>query len=149
MRASFEPALGKDLFDKVESGFLPLGTTVADDWGWRWSSHVEKDLRMVLGRRVRGPHSRLYCGGAKRRGARARCRAILLETLREAVAATAQGVRQSDDPAPGRSRRPASDASPPVCDQNVPTALGAVETPPFPWQNRGTYHQVVELAARR
>jgi hypothetical protein len=40
-------------------------------------------------------------------------------------------------------------ASPPKCDQNVPTALGAVETPPFPWQNRGTYHQVVELTARR
>ena len=32
------------------------------------------------------------------------------------------------------------------CDQNVPSALGAVETPPFPWQNRGTYHQVVELS---
>jgi hypothetical protein len=31
----------------------------------------------------------------------------------------------------------------------VPSALGAVETPPFPWQNRGTFHQVVELAARR
>jgi hypothetical protein len=31
----------------------------------------------------------------------------------------------------------------------VPSALGAVDTPPFPWQNRGTFHQVVELTGRR
>ena len=29
------------------------------------------------------------------------------------------------------------------------SALGAVETAPFPWQNRGTYHQVVELTGHR
>jgi hypothetical protein len=38
---------------------------------------------------------------------------------------------------------------PPACDQKVPSALGAVDTPPFPWQNRGTYHQVVELTGHR
>jgi hypothetical protein len=147
VRASFQPALGEELFDKVE-GFLPLGSTVGDDWGWRWSSNVEKDLRMILGRRVRGAHSRLYCGGKRQRGAKRRCRAVLLRTLKDAAAATAEEYGSAE---PDNWQVPAlcDDASPPVCDQNVPTALGAVDTPAFPWQNRGTYHQVVELTEHR
>jgi hypothetical protein len=148
VRASFEPALGKDLFEKVE-GFLSLGSTVSDDWGWSWSSHVEKDLRMVLGRRVRGAHSRLYCGGKKPRGARKRCRAVLLRTLSAGARATAEKYGSSD---PAQWQVPAlcdDPSGPPICDQNVPTALGAVDTPAFPWQNRGTYHQVVELTEHR
>ena len=148
VRAAFEPALGPDLFAKLESAFLPLGTTSADDWGWKWSSHVEKDLRMVLRRKVRGPHSRLYCGGANRRRARRACRAILLETLREAAKRTASRYG-TDDTARWTVPATCEPQSPPLCDQNVPTALGAVETPPFPWQNRGTYHQVVQLADHR
>jgi acyl-homoserine lactone acylase PvdQ len=148
VRAAFEPGLGGELFGKVESGFLSLGTTTADGWGWGWSSHVEKDLRMVLGRRVRGPHSRRYCGGANKRRARAACRTILLETLHQAVG-NARVRFATDDPAAWRVPATCAQASPPLCDQNVPTALGAVETPPFPWQNRGTYHQVVEMAGRR
>jgi hypothetical protein len=31
----------------------------------------------------------------------------------------------------------------------VPTTAGAIDTPPFPWQNRGTYHQVVGLTGHR
>jgi hypothetical protein len=31
----------------------------------------------------------------------------------------------------------------------VPNTAGAIATPPFPWQNRGTYHQVVELTGHR
>ncbi len=148
VRAQFEPVLGKELFDKVESGFLGLGSTVADDWGWSWSSVVEKDLRMVLGRRPRGPHSRLYCGGTRTRGAVARCRAILLETLGAAVE-DARRAFGSEDTSTWKVRATCEDTSPPSCDQNVPTTLGAVDTPAFPWQNRGTYHQVVELTGRR
>ena len=40
-------------------------------------------------------------------------------------------------------------SKPATCDQEVPSDLGAVDTPPFPWQNRGTFHQVVELAGHR
>jgi acyl-homoserine lactone acylase PvdQ len=140
VRAAFEPALGPDLFAKLEDEFLSLGPTVADDWGWSWSSHVAKDLRMVLNRpmkrRVR--NSRRYCGGANRRRARRNCREILLRTLREAA-----------QRAPASVPATCEDTSPPVCDQHVPTALGAVDTPAFPWQNRGTYHQVVEVPRGR
>ena len=41
------------------------------------------------------------------------------------------------------------DGQPPLCDQIVPTTAGAIDTPPFPWQNRGTYHQVIGLTGHR
>ena len=58
VRAQFQPALGKELFDTVEDRVLGLG-----GFGWDWATHVQKDLRNVLGRRVRGRYSRVYCGG--------------------------------------------------------------------------------------
>jgi hypothetical protein len=73
---------------------------------------------------------------------------VLLRTLKDAAAATAEEYGSAE---PDNWQVPAlcDDASPAVCDQNVPTALGAVDTPAFPWQNRGTYHQVVELTEHR
>ena len=38
---------------------------------------------------------------------------------------------------------------PPSCDQIVPNTAGAVDTPAFPWQNRGTYHQIDEIPGHR
>ncbi len=32
-----------------------------------------------------------------------------------------------------------------LCDQIEPLTAGAVDTPPQPWQNRGTFHQAVEI----
>jgi acyl-homoserine lactone acylase PvdQ len=139
VRGAFEPVLGKRLFEKVEDGFLGLG-----GFGWDWASAVDKDLRAVLGRRVRGPLSRVYCGGGKRRKARSRCRGVLLRTLREAAKNAAEKYG-SENPADWTVQALCDDG----CDQNEPTALGAVDTPPFPWQNRGTFHQVVELAKHR
>jgi hypothetical protein len=153
--AAFQPALGKDLYDKVVSGFLDLGDGTAGS-GWGWGSQVQKDLRTVLGRKEKGRFSRAYCGGpaatplsGKRlRKVRSRCRTVLLTTLRDAVAAVKQ-KQGSDDPAQWKVMALCAKKDPPICDQNVPSALGAVDTPPFPWQNRGTYHQVVELSGHR
>ncbi|MFL5895234.1 MAG: penicillin acylase family protein [Thermoleophilaceae bacterium] len=141
VRAEFTPALGKDLFDRLESSFLSLGG-VDDDFGWAWSSHVQKDLRSVLGRKERGRYSRLYCGR------RANCRTILLQTLRDAGATVANRYH-SGDPAQWKVPATCDKEDPPICDQEVPSDLGAVDTPAFPWQNRGTYHQVVELSGHR
>jgi hypothetical protein len=135
VRAIFEPKLGKPLFDLVESRVL--GTGSFGDWGF--ASHVQKDLRKLLGRRVPG-HARVYCGG----GSVKRCRAVLVATLREAAAEV--GKHYGAEP---KLLATCEDKSPPVCDQIVPTTGGAVDTPPFPWQNRGTFHQVVELAEHR
>jgi hypothetical protein len=149
VRGAFQPAFGKDLFDKIVSGFLGLGHL-----DWAWASQVQKDLRHLLGRRERGTYSQIYCGGPARgrvRGkrlakVRRRCRTVLLNTLRDAVGEVAH-AQGSDDPSKWVIH--ALCKKPETCDQEVPTDLGAVDTPAFPWQNRGTYHQVVELAAHR
>jgi acyl-homoserine lactone acylase PvdQ len=147
VREMFQPALGRELFERVEGRVLQLD----DDWGWKWASHVQKDLRTVLGRRVRGRFSRVYCGGpastplrgAARRRVRARCRAVLVRTLREAVAAVS--AERGADPSAWRVEAVCDSG----CDQIEPTTAGAVDTPPFPWQNRGTFHQVVRVAGHR
>jgi hypothetical protein len=151
VRGAFEPAFGKELFDSVVSEFLGLGRL-----DWAWVSQVQKDLRNLLGKKVRGRYSQMYCGGPARgvvRGkrlakVRTRCSAILLTTLREAVADVKQKYG-SPDPAQWKVPATCEQKDPPICDQKVPTALGAVDTAPFAWQNRGTFHQVVELAGHR
>jgi hypothetical protein len=111
---------------------------------------VQKDLRSVLGRREEDRYSRIYCGGPRRqpktkkaeRKARKACREVLLSTLKDAYkkVSAAQG---SDDPAAWKVY--ATCDNPDTCDEIVPNPAGAVETPPFPWQNRGTFHQVTEV----
>jgi acyl-homoserine lactone acylase PvdQ len=153
VRAQFQPGLGKELFDLVEDRVLGIGGP--DDWGWVWSTHVQKDLRTVLGRPERGRYSRIYCGGPvstpvngkARRAVRKRCRGVLLATLRAAVAEVA--AQRGSNPAQWKLQATCDETHPPSCDQLVPTTAGAVDTPPFPWQNRGTYHQIDEIVGRR
>jgi acyl-homoserine lactone acylase PvdQ len=135
VRGMFEDDLGKELFDQVEDEVLGLG-----GFGWDWATHVQKDLRAVLGRRVRGRYSRLYCGRSRRA-----CRAVLLKALDEAIAD--QTAKRGADPATWKV--PATCDDPDQCDMIVPTTAGAVDTPPFPWQNRGTYHQILKVRDRR
>ncbi len=136
VRGIFEDDLGKDLFDRVEDEVLGLG-----GFGWDWATHVQKDLRAVLGRRVRGRYSRLYCGRD-----RAACRTVLLTALDAAIAD--QTAKRGNDPSAWRV--PATcETGQGACDQIEPNTAGAVDTPPFPWQNRGTYHQVVKVRGHR
>jgi acyl-homoserine lactone acylase PvdQ len=144
VRAQFQPALGKELFDRVESDVLSLDSF--DDWGW--ATHVQKDLRNVLKRKEKGRYSRVYCGGPAKKTARKKCRALLLSTLRVAVG-EAGAKYGSTDPAQWKVPATCEKSSPPQCDQIVPNTAGALDTPPFPWQNRGTYHQVVGLTGHR
>jgi hypothetical protein len=147
--AEFQPALGDQLFGMVRDNVLGFG-----DFGWDWASQVQKDLRSVLGRPEKGRYSRIYCGGPRRqpqtrraeRRARAACRGVLLSTLRAAYSevSAAQG---SDDPKDWKVYATCDD--PDTCDEIVPNTAGAVDTPPFPWQNRGTFHQVDEIGGHR
>jgi hypothetical protein len=152
--AVFKPALGSKLFELVEGEVLGIGGP--DDWGWVWSTHVQKDLRNVLGVHERGRYSRIYCGGPARmpvngkrlRGVRRHCRQTLLRTLREAVVRVTKR-RGTSNPANWKLAATCEETSPPSCDQIIPNTAGAVDTPPFPWQNRGTYHQVDEIVGHR
>jgi acyl-homoserine lactone acylase PvdQ len=152
VKAEFQPTLGTRLFDVILKNVLSLETPL----DWDWASQVQKDLRNVLGRRERGRHSRIYCGGsvalpARKRAlsrARSRCRARLLSAL-DAAAADVAKKQGTADPSGWKVFATCKQTDPPSCDQEVPTSAGAIDTPPFPWQNRGTYHQIVELAGHR
>ncbi|MCW2667175.1 MAG: Penicillin amidase [Frankiales bacterium] len=139
--AVFEPVLGKDLLAQVaRDELLPLtAAPTAQGFFGGWQSHVKADLRRVLGQRVLGGQSRTYCAG----GSLAGCRALLLSSLRAAVASVAAAQGTTDLTA---WRKPVlCPDAPGTCDQILPTAAGAVATPPQPWQNRGTFQQAVEV----
>jgi acyl-homoserine lactone acylase PvdQ len=153
--AEFRPALGFRLLTTVEGEVLSLPT---DGFSYDWTSQVQKDLRSVLGAAERGRYSHVYCGGpvnqpsrglrgAALRHVRTRCRALLVRTLGQAIRAVS--AKQGGTPASWRVLATCPQTNPPSCDQEVPVTAGAVATPPFPWQDRGTYHQVVEVRGHR
>ena len=142
VRAIYEPVLGKELVDRIAVinpiDYRPVDGP--DTWFYGWMGYVQKDMRQLLGRRVRGRQSRVYCG----RGSRSRCRSILLKTLAEAREAVVRKYG-SLDAVRIPSTCPITD--PPSCDQLDFIAAGAVETPPVPWQDRGTFQQAAEPGA--
>jgi acyl-homoserine lactone acylase PvdQ len=158
VRAEFEPALGAQLFKTVLQNVIGLPSTGFD---YNWVSQVQKDMRSAGGARERGRYSRIYCGGGANgtpqpprglhgralRRARKRCGALLLSALSQAFAAVA--AKQGPNPANWKVYATCAITSPPSCDQEVPTTAGAVATPPFPWQDRGTYHQITEVTGHR
>jgi hypothetical protein len=146
VRAQFQPVLGKKLFDAmVEVHALDNhpnnhGDHVGSAWQDGWYSFVQKDLRAVLGRRVRGRWSRSYCG----RGSLARCRRALARSLRKALAADPAELYADDVcRAEGRSGEQA------CFDAIWHRPLGGITQPLIPWQNRPTFQQVVEIPASR
>ena len=75
VRAEFQPVVGQPLMDLINQQFnsiQPDGIRDGTGNGFfaGWTMDVQKDLRQVLHRRVRGRFSRTYCG----RGSRRRCR---------------------------------------------------------------------------
>jgi hypothetical protein len=146
VRAEFRPALGGKLFDAIE-GMNELsndpnnhGQHLGSAWQSGWYGYVIKDLRTLLGRKVRGRYSRVYCG----RGDRARCRAALLASLRAALAV---------DPAKLYADRVCADAGQSgdqsCFDSIYFRPLGAITQPLIAWQNRPTFQQVVSVEGHR
>jgi acyl-homoserine lactone acylase PvdQ len=101
LRGIFDPVLGDSAripitFDNApglagsayESGFYP---------------HVYTDLAMVLGRKLRSPTSRIYCGGNEETaGSRAACASVVLASL-VAAGDTLRDSQDTDDPAAWQS----------------------------------------------
>ena len=158
VRAEFEPALGQTLFQAILDHIMNLPQT---GFNYNWVSQVQKDMRSAIGARERGRYSHLYCGtgsggraqprrglrGRALRRARRRCRAMLLRTLADAYAAVQ--AKQGANPAAWKVFATCRVTHPASCDQEVPVTAGAVDTPPFPWQDRGTYHQVTQVLGHR
>jgi hypothetical protein len=102
-------------------------------FGGGWYGYVDKDLRTVLGRRVRGPYSRRYCGA----GDPTACRASLWAAIQEAASELA--AAQGEDPNAWRA-----DAQP----ERIRFLVGPLRDT-MRWTNRPTFQQAMEFSGHR
>ena len=143
LAAEFGPTLGASAFGAVQEmlpfgGPYPGGEPAAPDFADGWYGYVSKDLRKLLavnglGAAPKAPYSRLYCGG----GSLAACRQALQSSLQEALSVTPAQVY-------GHGAC-AENAQASCFDMNRWTTASGFSVPPFPFQNRPTFQQVVEL----
>ena len=121
----------------------PLGQLVRRDqsprtsngsaYGSGWYGYVHKDLRTLLGERVRGQYSRRYCGN----GDLAACRASLWAVMQ--ASADALAASQGTDPNAWRA-----DAT----EERIGFTPGVL-TATMRWANRPTMHQLMEFGGHR
>jgi acyl-homoserine lactone acylase PvdQ len=146
MRAEFEPSLGSKLFDRIvaahELDNAPNnhGSHLGSAYQEGWYGYAAKDLRRVLGRRVKAPYSKRYCGG----GSRARCRTLLRDALSQALDVPASNLYADD--ACAEAGEPGDQA---CFDKIVFRSTGGITQPMIGWQNRPTYQQAVEVRGHR
>ena len=133
--AVMEPVLGSlrtDLAALLPKDRPPYADGVnGSAFGSGWYGYVDKDLRRLLGRRVRGPFGLRYCG----EGALERCRASLWSALAGATAGLA--AAQGTDPSAWRSDATLERIS--FSPNLLPDTMR--------WTNRPTFQQVLELDA--
>jgi acyl-homoserine lactone acylase PvdQ len=98
-----------------------------------WYGYVDKDLRTLLGRDVRGPYSRRYCGA----GVLATCR----ESLWAAIDAAAAQLESTQGPAPSTWR---SDAT----AERIRFVSGVLPDT-MRWSNRPTFQQLMSFSGHR
>ena len=98
-----------------------------------WYGYVDKDLRTLLGRAVRGPYSRRYCGA----GVLATCR----EALWAAIDAAAAQLEATQGPDPSRWRAEATAERIRFTSGVLPDTMR--------WTNRPTFQQVMSFSSHR
>ncbi len=98
-----------------------------------WYGYVDKDLRGLLGREVRAPYSRRYCGA----GVLATCR----EALWAAIDAAAAQLESTQGPAPSSWR---SDAT----LERIRFVSGVLPDT-MRWSNRPTFQQLMSFSGHR
>lgn len=146
MHAEFEPSLGTKLFDQLDAAHgldndpnndgAHLGSAYQDGW----YGYAAKDLRRVLGRKLRAPYSKRYCGA----GSRSRCRTALLGALSQAIDASPATLYA--DPACAAAGKPHDQ----LCFDEIGfQSTGGITQPMIGWQNRPTYQQAVEVQGHR
>jgi hypothetical protein len=142
VEAEFRPTLGGRAYDKLEemlrTGSYTGGSPTEPDFSDGWWGYVSKDLRDLFGPKPRGAWSRVYCGG----GSKKKCRARLQRSLQAALKVTPQQLYG------GGNGACASNPQPSCFDQNRPQVTGGIELPPFPFQSRPTFQQVVTPTQR-
>jgi hypothetical protein len=112
----------------------------APDFADGWYGQVSKDLRDLLaangqGAAPIGAYSRVYCGA----GALESCRQALQASLLQALSVTPQQIY---------GQGPCAENAQASCfDMNRFVSASGVSVPPFPFQNRPTFQQVVQLTS--
>ncbi|HET9074399.1 MAG TPA: penicillin acylase family protein [Solirubrobacteraceae bacterium] len=146
LRAEFFPRLGTTVFDDLK-GMLNFGSVYTGtapnepDFAEGWFSYVDKDMEDLLAARrhhgrvvgVPGAYAKLFCGD----GSFNACRTDLRASLRDALAVSPQSLYGYGICA--------SNPQPSCFDQDQSTEVSAIPVTPFPFQNRPTFQQVVEL----
>ena len=129
--AIFKPTLGKayDFAPTEADGNPPSG--IGSAWQHGLYGQVHKDLRQVLGMKVKGRFSREYCG----KGKLSRCRKVLRESLKTAIDALRE--QYGEDPSTWDVDEEA--------EKIAFTPIGVQGQTPIQWQNRPTFQQVVEF----
>jgi hypothetical protein len=147
LRAEFRPTMGAGVYKKA------VGLEAQDDdpnldgehhgsaYQTGWYHYAQKDLRRLLGRRVRGKLSRVYCGGSrKRQGTRRKCQSRLRASLNRALL---------QDPAVFYKDETCEDYEMPsnqwCYDAVRQRPVGAINQPLIHWINRPTFQQIVEV----
>ena len=150
IRAEFEPTLGKDLFGGVE-GMIGLdnapnnhGQHLGSAYQDGWYGYAKKDLRTLLGERVRGKYSRKYCG----KGKLSRCRSALAASLKDAIANSDPAKVYGDDQKCVDESGGDGNKLQYCYDTVVHRPLGAIQQPRIHWINRPTFQQAVEIQGR-
>jgi acyl-homoserine lactone acylase PvdQ len=142
VRAEFQPVLGRTAFHRLSTTVdldnepnnhgQHLGSAYQDGW----YGYVRKDLMSVLGRRVRGPYSRRYCG----RGSLKRCRRALRRSLGAALKVPGTEVYTGD---------PKCTSGDQWCFDSVWfRAVGGATQPLIHWINRPTFQQANEIQSQ-
>ncbi len=98
-----------------------------------WYGYVEKDLRTLLGREVRAPYSRRYCGA----GVLATCR----DALWTALDAAAAELETKQGPAPSSWRADAT-------AERIRFTSGVLSDT-MRWSNRPTFQQLMSFSGHR
>jgi acyl-homoserine lactone acylase PvdQ len=145
VKAQFEPVLRKPALDaliqttEIDNSPNNHGDHLGSAYQGAWYGYVRKDLRTVLGRRVKGRYAREYCG----RGSLKRCRRALRASLRAAMAVPAKDLYGHDEVCAAQKRT----------DQWCYDAVrfrpvGGATQPLIHWINRPTYQQANEIQGR-
>jgi len=142
VQAAFGPSLGASLYGSL-TAVQPVDerpSHVGSAFQHGWGGYASKDLRSVLGDPVQGPLPQRFCGSAGGGGIAA-CRAVLLDTLQQAMTAPATEVY------PGDADCAAGDQ---FChDAIIHQPMGGITQDRTHWQNRPTFQQVIEFPAGR
>lgn len=136
----FEPTLGElaSTFTGGHDAPGAIGSAFnSDSYG-----QVQKDLRSALGKKVKSPYSRVYCG----KGKLGACKRMLRKTLRQAASKSFEDVYGSG----GCTLNNGTRASEQMCDDAVnATDVTIASVDEFHWINRPTFQQAVRYQGGR